>query len=77
MHTNLIEVTEKKFFSESRSKKISYVGLLKHWQISPNRLRVLNKPLGAGQFGIVKKGIYTPSSGSDPKDVAVKMLKGK
>ncbi|XP_028416183.1 fibroblast growth factor receptor 1-like [Dendronephthya gigantea] len=61
--------------SESRQKKISYVALLKRWQISPNRLKVLNKPLGVGQFGIVKKGLYSPQSGGDPKDVAVKMLK--
>ena len=64
------------FFSESQSEELSYVTLLKDWQITPSRLKVLNKTLGAGQFGSVKLGLYYSGSGDDPKHVAVKMLKG-
>jgi hypothetical protein len=37
---------------------------------------VLDRTLGAGKFGIVKHGLYTPSENDGPLDVAVKMLKG-
>ena len=56
-------------------ESISYITVLEDWEISPNNLKLLNKKLGAGQFGVVKKGQYTPANG-DPVNVAVKMLKG-
>jgi hypothetical protein len=56
---------------------IPYVDILKDWEIAPNKLKILDKKLGAGQFGIVKQGLYTPSENVDLVDVAVKMLKGK
>ena len=55
---------------------MSYVVLLKDWEISPSHLKVQDRSLGAGQFGIVKQGLYTPCEKSDPEIVAVKMLKG-
>ena len=56
---------------------ISYVNILKEWEIPPYNLKILDKKLGAGQFGIVKQGLYTPPETGDPEDVAVKMVKGK
>ncbi|XP_028394194.1 angiopoietin-1 receptor-like isoform X2 [Dendronephthya gigantea] len=50
------------------------VDILKDWEISPNDLKVLDKNLGAGQFGVVKQGLYTPKN-SDPEKVAIKMLR--
>ena len=46
------------------------------WEITPDNLNVLEKPLGKGQFGIVKQGLLTTGEG-DLEVVAVKMLKGK
>ncbi|XP_028393591.1 proto-oncogene tyrosine-protein kinase receptor Ret-like [Dendronephthya gigantea] len=51
-----------------------YADVLEDWEISPNDLKVLNKKLGAGQFGVVKQGLYTPRNG-DSEKVAIKMLK--
>ena len=67
IHTNI---------SESNTEDISYVVLLEDWDILPNKLNVLDRTLGAGKFGIVKHGLYTPYENDDPLDVAVKMLKG-
>ncbi len=61
----------------SVSEELSYIVILGDWEISAARLKLEPKQLGAGQFGIVKQGLYTPSSNVDPEVVAVKMLKGK
>ena len=61
--------------SELETEEIAYVVLLKDWEISPSQLKVQDRALGAGQFGIVKQGVYTVSEKSDPQIVAVKMLK--
>ncbi|CAB4013943.1 receptor-type tyrosine- phosphatase delta-like, partial [Paramuricea clavata] len=61
---------------EIQPEEISYVVLLKDWDISPSHLKLLDKKLGAGQFGMVKEGLYTSSENSIPEVVAVKMLKG-
>jgi hypothetical protein len=50
--------------------------ILKDWELSPSHLKLLDKKLGAGQFGMVKEGLYTSSENSNPEVVAVKMLKG-
>ena len=63
------------FVSGSETEEISYVVLLKDWEISPSHLKLQEKTLGAGQFGIVKQGLYTPSENCDAEIVAVKMLK--
>ncbi|CAB4022081.1 Angiopoietin-1 receptor, partial [Paramuricea clavata] len=60
---------------ESNTEDVSYVVLLEDWDILPNKLNVLDRTLGAGKFGIVKHGLYTPSENDYPMDVAVKMLK--
>lgn len=41
------------------------------WQIELDELKILDKVLGKGEFGIVKKGLYRG------KEVAVKQSKGK
>ncbi|XP_028394324.1 ephrin type-B receptor 1-B-like isoform X2 [Dendronephthya gigantea] len=58
----------------NRNLEVVYVHVLKDWEISPNDLKVLDKNLGAGQFGVVKQGLYTPQNG-EPEKVAIKMLK--
>ena len=65
-----------KFFVPG-SEPISYVKMLDDWEILPKHLQVLKETLGSGQFGIVKKGFYTPFEEEDPNLVAVKMLKGR
>ena len=52
------------------------MAILMDWEITPDSLNVLEKPLGKGQFGIVKQGLLTTGEG-DLEVVAVKMLKGK
>ncbi|XP_028394333.1 tyrosine-protein kinase receptor Tie-1-like isoform X2 [Dendronephthya gigantea] len=58
----------------NRNIEAEYVDILEDWEISPRDLKVLNKNLGAGHFGVVKQGLYKPQNG-DPERVAVKMLK--
>jgi hypothetical protein len=75
-HCSLNNVfTENPRFLEWETEEISYVVLLKDWESSPSQLKIQDRSLGAGQFGIVKQGFYTPEKG-DPETVAVKMLKG-
>lgn len=61
---------------ESEQEEISYVVLLKDWEISPRHLKLTDQKLGSGKFGVVKQGLYTPSENSSTEVVAVKMLKG-
>ena len=44
-------------------------------EIAPDNLKLLDKTLGEGQFGIVKQGLLTTVDG-DSEVVAVKTLKG-
>ena len=44
-------------------------------EIAPDNLKLLDKILGEGQFGIVKQGLLTTVDG-DSEVVAVKTLKG-
>ena len=62
---NILDLTE----------EISYIVLLEDWEIAPDKLQLLDKKLGGGQFGIVKQGLLTSGKG-DPEAVAVKTLKG-
>ncbi|XP_028416160.1 tyrosine-protein kinase receptor Tie-1-like [Dendronephthya gigantea] len=55
--------------------EISYITILKDWEICPDRLQILDETLGSGQFGIVKQGLYTSLLEEGHKKVAVKMLK--
>ncbi|XP_028416172.1 proto-oncogene tyrosine-protein kinase receptor Ret-like [Dendronephthya gigantea] len=55
--------------------EISYITILKDWEICPDRLQILDETLGSGQFGIVKQGLYTSLLEEGQKKVAVKMLK--
>ena len=54
---------------------LSYVALLEDWEIAPDNLKLLDKELGKGQFGIVRQGLLTIRKG-DSEIVAVKTLKG-
>ena len=54
---------------------LSYVAVLEDWEIAPDNLKLLDKKLGKGKFGIVRQGLLTPRKG-DPEIVAVKTLKG-
>ena len=54
---------------------ISYICVLDDWEIKKDHLTILDRKLGGGYFGIVKKGIYK-ETGNDSLVVAVKMLKG-
>ena len=49
--------------------------MLENWEIAPSNLKVLEKKLGEGLFGIVKQGLLTTEN-EDPEVVAVKTLKG-
>ena len=49
--------------------------LLENWDIPPDNLKLIDKKLGGGQFGIVKQGLLTTGKG-DPELVAVKTVKG-
>ena len=53
----------------------SYITLLEDWEIAPSKLKLLDKKLRGGKFGIVRKGLLTSETGS-PEVVAVKTLKG-
>ena len=58
---------------------MSYICVLDDWEISKDNLTILDKKLGGGCFGVVKKGIYKQKeddSDVDSQFVAVKMLKG-
>ena len=57
-------------------EEVSYIVLLEDWEIAPDKLTILDKKLGGGQFGIVRQGLLTTGKG-DPEVVAVKTLKGK
>ncbi|CAB4027415.1 Fibroblast growth factor receptor 1 [Paramuricea clavata] len=54
--------------------ELSYIVLLEDWEIAPDNLKLLDKKLGGGQFGIVMQGLLTTTKG-DSEVVAVKMLK--
>ena len=47
----------------------------RNWEISRERLVIIEEKLGGGEFGIVNKGIYFRTDGNK-LPVAVKMLKG-
>ena len=49
--------------------------LLEDWEIAPDNIKLLDKKLGGGQFGIVTQGLLTSGKG-EPEVVAVKTLKG-
>ncbi|CAB4032645.1 fibroblast growth factor receptor 3 isoform X8, partial [Paramuricea clavata] len=53
---------------------ISYICVLDDWEIEKENLTILNKKLGGGYFGVVKKGMYKEKE-NDGLVVAVKMLK--
>ena len=53
---------------------LPYVVVLEDWEISPGNLKLLDKKLGEGQFGIVRQGLLTTGKGDEV--VAVKTLKG-
>ena len=55
--------------------EISYIVLLEDWEIWPSKLKLLNKKLGGGLFGIVRQAIFTGDKG-EPETVAVKTVKG-
>ena len=52
-----------------------YVVALKDWEIAPDNLKLLDKKLGEGHFGIVRQGLLTTRK-DNPEVVAVKTLKG-
>ena len=54
---------------------LPYVVVLEDWEIAPNNLKLLDKKLGEGQFGIVKQGLLKTGKG-DSEVIAVKTLKG-
>jgi hypothetical protein len=56
-------------------EEISYIVLLEDWEIAADQLKLLDKKLGGGQFGIVRQGLLTSGKG-DPEVVAVKTLRG-
>ena len=56
-------------------EEISYIALLEDWEIAPSKLKLLDKKLGGGKFGIVRKGLLASETDS-PEAVAVKTLKG-
>lgn len=49
--------------------------LLENWEVPRENLKLLDKKLGGGQFGIVKQGLLKTGKG-DPEVVAVKTVKG-
>ena len=58
---------------------MSYICVLDDWEIVKDNLTILDKKLGGGYFGVVKKGIYKQKENDSDVDgqiVAVKMLKG-
>ena len=56
-------------------EEISYIVLLEDWEIAADQLKLQDKKLGGGQFGIVRQGLLTSGKG-DPEVVAVKTLRG-
>lgn len=48
----------------------------RNWEIPRDSIIITQEKLGGGQFGVVKKGIYTRSDGLK-LPVAVKQLKGE
>ena len=64
-----------KIFLDAQEMILSYVEMLKDWEIAPYNLKLLDKKLGEGQFGIVRQGLLTTKNG-DSEVVAVKTLKG-
>ena len=54
---------------------MSYICVLDDWEIEKDHLTILDKKLGGGYFGVVKKGIYKEKE-NESLVVAVKMLKG-
>ena len=54
---------------------MSYICVLDDWEIKKEHLTILDRKLGGGYFGVVKKGIYKEKE-SNSLVVAVKMLKG-
>ena len=62
-------------FLDAQKMILSYVEMLKDWEIAPNNLKLLDKKLGEGQFGIVIQGLLTTGEGNS-EIVAVKTLKG-
>ena len=54
---------------------LSYVAVLEDWEIAQENLKLLDKKLGEGQFGIVRQGLLTTGEGHS-EVVAVKTLKG-
>ena len=54
---------------------ISYICVLDDWEIEKDNITILDKKLGGGYFGVVKKGLYKEKE-NDSVVVAVKMLKG-
>ena len=65
----------KKIFLDVPEMTLPYVVVLEDWEIAPDNLKLLDKKLGEGQFGIVRKGLLTTKKG-DSEVVAVKTLKG-
>lgn len=58
---------------------MSYICVLDDWEIVKDNLTILDKKLGGGCFGVVKKGMYKQKDNDNDADsqvVAVKMLKG-
>ena len=49
--------------------------MLENWEIAPANLKLLDKKLGEGKFGVVRQGLLT-TRGGDSEIVAVKTLKG-
>ena len=49
--------------------------MLEDWGVTPDNLKLLDKKLGEGQFGIVRQGLLATGEG-DSEIVAVKTLKG-
>ena len=64
-----------KIFSGEQEMILSYVEVLEDWELAPCNLKLLDKKLGEGQFGIVRQGLLKSGKG-DSEIVAVKTLKG-
>ena len=62
-------------FTSHFSEELLYIVLLEDWEIASNKLKLLDKKLGEGKFGIVRMGLLTSEEGN-PEAVAVKTFKG-
>ena len=60
---------------QATSFQISYVEVLEYWDTPPDYLKLQDKKLGGGQFGIVKQGLLTTKD-CETEVVAVKTVKG-